>query len=62
MSIELTVILKDEERTYKHKFLIYEDVTFVDTDLTINECVKEACENFQGEPEEIRIQALMVWQ
>lgn len=52
---ELTVILKDTERTYRQKFLIYEDYTATDTDPIILQCIDDAKKNFQGEPEDIQI-------
>ncbi len=62
MSIELTVTIKDAERTYKQKFLVYEAVTFDshEDDKVILKCIEEAKGNFQGEPEDIVIRATMV--
>lgn len=52
---ELTVILKDSDRTYKQKFLIYELYSPIDSDPIILKCIQEAKKNFDGEPEEITI-------
>ena len=52
---ELTVILKDDERTYRQKFLIYEIYSTSEEDPVITNCIDEACKNFQGQPEEIQI-------
>jgi hypothetical protein len=52
---ELTVILKDSERTYRQKFLIYEEYTVADNDPVILKCIDEAKLNFQGQPEDIQI-------
>lgn len=52
---EITVILKDSERTYRQKFLAYEEYTVNDTNPVIIRCIEEAKKNFQGEPEEIKI-------
>jgi hypothetical protein len=52
---ELTVILKDSERTYRQKFLVYENITVSDQDSHILHYIEEAKKNFQGEPEEIKI-------
>lgn len=60
MSKELTVILKDTERSYRQKFLVYEDIQLVPEDPTIVRCVEEARKNFDGEPEDIQIRVLMV--
>lgn len=60
MSIELVVTIKDAERTLKRDFLLYDAVTMVDSDPHITKCVNEALEEFKGEPEDIKIRALMV--
>ena len=52
---ELTVILKDSDRTYRQKFLIYEDYYVSDVDPVILRCIDEAKKNFEGEPECIEI-------
>lgn len=52
---ELTVILKDSDRTYRQKFLCYEDYHVSDNDTFILRCIEEAKKNFEGEPEEINI-------
>ncbi len=52
---ELTVILKDSERTYRQKFLIYETFTLTCEDPVILRCIEEAKKNFNGEPEDVQI-------
>lgn len=52
---ELTVILKDSDRTYRQKFLCYEDYTTNENDPYIIKCIEDAKVNFQGEPEQIQI-------
>lgn len=52
---ELTVVLKDSDRTYRQKFLIYEEYTTNENDPIILKCIEEAKENFQGHPEDIQI-------
>jgi len=56
---ELTVILKDSERTYRKKFLSYEDYTVSENDSYIKECIADAKKDFLGEPEEITIKISM---
>jgi hypothetical protein len=56
---ELTVILKDSERTYKQKFLIYKDYAVADDDAVILACIEEAKKNFEGEPESIQVKIHM---
>jgi hypothetical protein len=52
---ELTVILKDSDRTYRQKFLIYEAYSTSSNDPLIQTCIEEAKKNFEGEPETIQI-------
>jgi hypothetical protein len=52
---ELIVILKDSERTHRHKFVIYEEVYVNPDDPIIISCIEEAKKNFEGEPESIQI-------
>lgn len=56
---ELTVILKDSDRTYRQKFLVYEDYTMSCEDAVILRCIDEAKKNFDGEPEQIQIKTHM---
>lgn len=60
MSVELTVVLKDAERTYRQKFLEYDQVSMIACDKTIERCIQEARTNFEGEPEDIQVKALLV--
>jgi hypothetical protein len=52
---ELTVILKDSERTYRKKFLAYEDYTVSESDSFIKQCIEDARKDFLGEPEEVTV-------
>jgi len=54
---EITVILKNEESTYRQKFLVYEAYTFQFDDPIINDCVNQAKMMFKGDPEEIKVKA-----
>ena len=56
---ELTVILKDSDRTYRQKFLIYDVFSLSDNDPIILDCIEEAKKNFEGEPESIQIKIHM---
>lgn len=58
---ELTVILKDSEKTFRQKFCVYEDVTLSKalTDPLIDQCIKEARTNFVGDPEDVVIKISM---
>ncbi len=59
---ELTVILKDSDRTYRQKFLIYEDYSVSCNDPLICMCIDEAKKNFDGEPENIQIKIHLEFQ
>ena len=52
---ELTVILKDSERTYRQKFLCYDVYSVSETDPIIISFIEQAKKGFNGEPEEIQI-------
>jgi len=52
---ELTVILKDSDRTYRQKFLIYDNYSASDNDPIILACIEEAKKSFEGEPENVQI-------
>lgn len=56
---ELTVVLKDSERTYRHKFVIYEAYAVSEDDAMIKACIEEAKKSFEGEPESIQIKIHM---
>ena len=56
---ELTVILKDAERTYRKKFMCY-NIYSVDTnDTFINECISDAKKDFLGQPDDVIIKISM---
>lgn len=56
---ELTVILKDSDRTYRQKFLIYEAFAVNDQDPVVLMCIENAKKNFEGEPESIQVKISM---
>lgn len=57
--IEVTVVLKDSERSYRKKFLCYEIISVVPEDPTIRAYIEEAKKDFQGEPEDVDIKIKM---
>jgi transketolase len=66
--VTVTVILKGDERTYRQKFLHYgsnqpkEHDLFTNTaDPHLQEMVREARSNFQGEPQDIAIRCEFQW-
>jgi hypothetical protein len=52
---EITIILKDPDRTYRQKFLSYEAYSVTDSDPVILSCIEEAKKNFDGVPEDIQV-------
>lgn len=52
---ELTVVLKDEHKTVRQKFLLYEVYGVSDTDDVIRNCITEAKKNFGGDPDVIQV-------
>lgn len=55
MVSELTVTIKDEEKTLKTKNLIYDTYTTDENDPVIKECIERTLENFDGEPIDITV-------
>jgi hypothetical protein len=61
MAIELTITLKDGEgRKLSKPFLIYEPITLVEDNPIIQSFLKELLEEFNGEPDDIKLKAIMV--
>ena len=52
---ELTVILKDESRTYRQKFPLYSNYYAHYAEPLIQHCIEEAKKSFDGEPDDIKI-------
>lgn len=52
-SIEVTVTLKDDERTLKQKFLCYDEIRLNPDSPNIAAFVKETMANFQGIPDKV---------
>lgn len=60
MISEITIVIKDTEKTLRKKFLQYEIYHVSDDDPIIQECIKETLDNFHGEPENIKVIINMV--
>lgn len=52
---ELTVSIKDSEKTLKKKFPMYDTYLVSDNDEKIKGCIDEVLKNFAGEPERISV-------
>jgi hypothetical protein len=61
MPIELTIIIKDEEKTLKQKFLSYNSINLNTDDSYLKECVDNVIKQFMGTPEDIIIKTNMIW-
>jgi len=59
MVSEVTVSIKDEEKTLKKKFLIYEQFIVSENDSTIKACIEEVLANFIGEPAKVTVKITM---
>jgi len=60
MVSELTITVKDEEKTLKKKFLMYETYTVSDGDDVIRNCIAETLKGFDGTPAKITAKITMV--
>ena len=54
-SCEITVIIKDDEKSLRKKFLVYEPVSVSSIDPIIRNCIDETLKNFDGEPEDVKV-------
>ena len=52
---ELTVIIKDEEKTLRTKYALYDEYAVNENDPIIKECIEKTLENFDGEPSNITV-------
>lgn len=60
-AVEMVVVLKDEERTMRQRFLSYDPISLSYKDKIIQKAVKEALASFQGQPDDITIKFSMEW-
>ena len=56
--IELTVILKNEDKQYKEKFLCYEPLVLNESNERLNFYIEEAKKSFIEKPLEIIVKAM----
>jgi len=52
---EITVTVKDDEKSLKYKYLIYEKYSVDSEDPIIKDCVDKAVKNFDGEPTDVNV-------
>ena len=55
MFSEITVIIKDDEKTLKKKFGIYDPYTVEENNEIIKNCIDETLKNFDGTPDDIKV-------
>ena len=55
MVSEVTVSIKDEEKTLKKKFLIYDQFVVSENDTTIKACIEETLKDFSTEPSSVKV-------
>jgi len=59
--IELKVVCKDSERKLTKDFLLYDPVTFQINDPVLKTYVDDSKNEFHGEPDDIYLNAKMIW-
>jgi hypothetical protein len=59
MVSELTVVIKDDEKTLRKKFLIYDVYQVDENDSMIKECIEETLKNFDGSPDKVSVKISM---
>jgi hypothetical protein len=67
MVVEVTVVLKDSERSYRQKFLCYDTLCIEPKEIpcidgNLFSYIEQAKKNFQGEPEDIELKITYVYQ
>lgn len=61
MSVEICITIKDEEKKrFSNSFLVHEAITLSGDDPFIQQCVKECLQEFKGEPDEIKVRAVLI--
>lgn len=59
MPVEVTIILKDNEKTLKSKTLVHEEITMSEDDPEIARLIREARMSFTGEPSDVQVKTSM---
>ncbi len=60
MTSELSITIKDSEKSLTKKYLQYEEYVVSEQDAVIDNAIKETLSNFDGEPEDIIVKIKMV--
>jgi hypothetical protein len=59
MVSEMTITIRDDEKTLKKKFLIHDTFQVDENDPMIRSCIAQTLENFSGEPERVIVKIAM---
>lgn len=62
MFSEISVTIKDDEKRLTKKFLQYEVYTVAEDEPVIQQCINETLENFDGNPDSIKVCIIMEMQ
>lgn len=57
MPSEITITVKDHEKTLKTKHLVYDDFKMKQNDPAIAACIAETVKQFTGTPDKVRVTA-----
>lgn len=57
MPSEITITVKDSEKTLKTKHLVYDDFQMKQDDPAIAACIAATVKQFNGEPDRVRVTA-----
>lgn len=59
MFCEVTIVMKDAERTYRHKFPIYEPFQMDDNDPVLKTCIETTMKEFGATPDDVTVKTSM---
>lgn len=59
MQCEIQVKVKDDEKTLRKDFVIYDPVMVSSDDPVVAACIKDVLDNFKGEPTDISVKFLL---
>lgn len=60
MSSELTVVIKDDEKTLRTKFLVYESYQVDSQDPIVQKYVNQCLKNFDGTPTDVIVKINLI--
>ncbi len=60
MSSELTVVIKDDEKTLRTKYIVYEPYSVDEQDPVIKKYVEQCIRNFDGTPTDVIVKINLI--